>query len=565
MRQILHFGIDLGTTNSLIAVFRDGKPELIPNALGSVMTPSVVAMKDGALVVGDAARAIALTDPANAAALFKRAMGTERVYRLGRTDHDAPTLSAMILSSLKADAEAQCGVPVTDVVISVPAYFNELQRKAVRAAGRIAGLNVTRLINEPTAAALAYGLHEAGQDQTILVFDLGGGTFDVSILDLFDGVMEVRASAGDAFLGGEDFTDLVARYIAEQAALDPHDATLRPGFLKLAEQAKRGLTTAPEVSLDTILHGHPIKTTLTRDRFDDLTGPLMARLSAPIDRAMNDAGLRPEDIHKVMLVGGATRMAAVRAYAAKKLKQFPTMTLDPDHVVALGAAVQAALVARDAALDDVVMTDVSAFTLGVETSKEVGREWRAGYFAPIIERNSIVPISREQSFSTIMPGQEQINFHVYQGEAPMVSGNLHLGDIAIRVPRNMQGRESARVRFTYDVSGLLEVDVTVESTGRKANLVITKLAGELSDAEVKAALKKLASLKVHPRDDAQNLHLRTRLDAAYAMARGDARDWVSALIVQFDVAIDAQDPRALATLRQQLHAELDVFEGRHVT
>jgi molecular chaperone HscC len=565
LRPALHFGIDLGTTNSLIAVFRDGKPELIPNALGSVMTPSVVALKDGALVVGEAARAITQADPTMGAALFKRAMGTERSYRIGRQDHDAPTLSAMVLSSLKADAEAHLGQPVTDVVISVPAYFNELQRKAVRAAGRIAGLNVLRLINEPTAAALAYGLHEAGQDQTIMVFDLGGGTFDVSILDLFDGVMEVRASAGDAFLGGEDFTDLLARYIAEQAALDPHDATLRPGFLKLAEQAKRGLTTAPEVRLDTILHGHNITCTITRDRFDDLTGPLMARLSAPIDRAMNDAGLRPEDISKVMLVGGATRMAAVRAYAAKKLKQFPTMTLDPDHVVALGAAVQAALVARDAALDDVVMTDVSAFTLGVETSRELGREWRTGYFAPIIERNSIVPISREQTFFTVMPGQEVVHFRIFQGEAPMVAGNLYLGEVSVRVPRNIEGREAVQVRFTYDVSGLLEVDVTVESTGRKANLVITKLAGELSDADIKSALKKLSTLKVHPRDGAENLHLRARLDAAYAMGRGEARENILNMISSLDQAIEAQDLAALATLRKSLHGILDIMEGQHVT
>jgi molecular chaperone HscC len=291
----------------------------------------------------------------------------------------------------------------------------------------------------------------------------------------------------------------------------------------------------------------------------------MARLSAPIDRAMNDAGLRPEDISKVMLVGGATRMAAVRAYAAKKLKQFPTMTLDPDHVVALGAAVQAALVARDAALDDVVMTDVSAFTLGVETSRELGREWRTGYFAPIIERNSIVPISREQTFFTVMPGQEVVRFRIFQGEAPMVAGNLYLGEVAVRVPRNIEGREAVQVRFTYDVSGLLEVDVTVESTGRKANLVITKLAGELSDADIKSALKKLSTLKVHPRDGAENLHLRARLDAAYAMGRGEARENILNMISSLDQAIEAQDLAALATLRKSLHGILDIMEGQHVT
>jgi molecular chaperone HscC len=561
----LHFGIDLGTTNSLIAVFRDGKPELIPNALGEVMTPSIVALHDNRLVVGQAARAIALSHPVQAASLFKRAMGTERQYRLGNTDYNAATLSAMVLQSLKADAETHLGTTVTDVVISVPAYFNELQRKAVRAAGQIAGLNVTRLINEPTAAALAYGLHDAGQEAKVLVFDLGGGTFDVSILDLFEGVMEVRASAGDAFLGGEDFTDLLARYIADQAAVDVHDPALRPALLKLAEQAKCALSTAASITLDTTLGANPLRLTITRDRFDDLTAPLMARLSLPIDRALNDAGLRPEDLDKVLLVGGATRMAAVRAYTGRKLRQFPVMTLDPDHVVALGAAVQSALVARDAALDDMVMTDVSAFTLGIETSHGHGQALRTGYFAPIIERNAVVPTSREQSFFTVQPGQEQINLRIFQGESPMVSGNLFLGELPIRVPRNMQALEEVRVRFTYDVSGLLEVDVTVVSTGRKGNLVITELAGGMTEADIKAALKKLTGLKVHPRDDAANLHLRTRLDAAYAMARGDARDWVTALLLQLNDAIDAQDTAALATLRAKMHADLDAFEARLVT
>jgi molecular chaperone HscC len=561
----LHFGIDLGTTNSLISVFRDGKPELIPNALGQLMTPSIVALQNGQLVVGHAARAIALAHPAKAAALFKRAMGTERQYRLDGTNYNAATLSAIVLSSLKADAEAHLGVTISDVVISVPAYFNELQRKAVRAAGQIAGLNVTRLINEPTAAALAYGLHDSGEDAKVLVFDLGGGTFDVSILDLFEGVMEVRASAGDAFLGGEDFTDQLARYIADQAAFDPNDAELRPGLLKLAEQAKCALSTAPSVTLDTVLHGKPLALTITRERFDEITALLMSRLSLPIDRALNDAGITPESLTKIMLVGGATRMSAIRTYATRKLRQFPVMTLDPDHVVALGAAVQSALVARDAALDDVVMTDVSAFTLGIEVAHFHGQQSRNGYFAPIIERNSTIPVSREQTFATTQLGQETIILRIFQGEAPMTANNLALGELTVRVPRNVAELEPIHVRFTYDVSGLLEVDVTVESTGRKANLVITELAGTMSESDIKAALKKLAALKVHPRVDAANLHMRTRLDGAYAMARGEARDWVTGLLLQLDAAIDAQDAAALVTLRRELHEQLDAFEARHVT
>lgn len=561
----MHFGIDLGTTNSLIAVFKDGKSELIPNALGSVLTPSVVAIKDGRLIVGDTAREVAQAEPTLAASLFKRAMGTERRYKLGREAYGAAELSAMVLGALKADAEAHLGVTVTDVVISVPAYFNELQRKAVRAAGRIAGLNVTRLINEPTAAALAYGLHDREADGSILVFDLGGGTLDVSILDLFDGVMEVKASAGDAFLGGEDFTDILARYIATQSGLDVNDAALRPGLLTLAERAKRGLSQDMQAVLEADLQGHKVALTITRDRFDDLTGQLMTRLSAPLDRALNDAKMTPEKVGKVVLVGGATRMAAVRAFASRKLRQFPVMGLDPDHVVALGAAVQAGLVAEDAALDDVVMTDVSAFTLGVETAHPIGQGFRSGYFAPMIERNSVIPTSREQSFSVVTMGQEELRFAIYQGESPLIMNNLFLGEVKVRVPRNMARHESATVRFTYDVSGLLEVDVTVDSTGKKAHLVIDQLAGEMSDSDIKAALAKMAKLKVHPRDEAANLHLRSRLEAAYAMARADGRQWVTQMLIDFDATIEGQDKQALDLMRKQMHQAIDAFEANHVT
>jgi molecular chaperone HscC len=507
---------------------------------------------------------LALSHPAQSAALFKRAMGTERGYSLGASTYTAPELSAMILQSLKADAQAHLGVPVTDVVISVPAYFNELQRKAVRAAGRIAGLNVTRLINEPTAAALAYGMQEQGEAR-ILVIDLGGGTFDVSLLDLFDGVMEVRATAGDAFLGGEDFTEALARHIATHHALDPNDPALRPGLLTLAEDAKRALSTQTSAQITAQVADHRLNMSLTRDRFDDITAQLMTRLAAPLDRILSDTSIRPEQISKVVLVGGATRMPALRAWASRKLRAFPTMGMDPDHVVALGAAVQSALVAGDRALDDIVMTDVAAFTLGVDTVHRVGTGWRDGYFAPIIERNSVVPTSREQIFQTVQLGQEQIRFGIYQGESPLVMHNLALGQIEVPVPRNKTAHESARVRFTYDVSGLLEVEVTVQSTGHKAQLVIQQLAGDMSEADITAAIAKMDTLKIHPRDEAANIHLRARIEAAYAMARADARDWVTSLLLQFDTAVEAQDKPALATLRPQIHAALDAFEAGHVT
>ncbi|MGO4908856.1 Hsp70 family protein [Pseudorhodobacter sp. W20_MBD10_FR17] len=256
-------------------------------------------------------------------------------------------------------------------------------------------------------------------------------------------------------MGGEDFAETLARYIATQSGPDVNRADLRPGLLELAERAKRGLSNDMQAVLEADLQGHKIATTITRFRFDDLTGQMMTRLSAPLDRALNDAKMQPEKIDKVVLVGGATRMAAVRAFASRKLRQFPMMGLDPDHVVALGAAVQAALVAEHAVLDDVVITDVSAFTLDVETAHHMGQTYREGYFAPLIERNAIIPTSRERNFAMVALGQQELRFTIYQGESPLVMNNLFLGVMRVKVPRNMERHESAIVRFTYDISGLL--------------------------------------------------------------------------------------------------------------
>lgn len=561
----MHFGIDLGTTNSLISVLRDGRTELVPNALGDVLTPSVVALQNGQLVVGAAARQIAITDPKMAAAVFKRGMGTDRAFRLGSRDFGAPELSAMILSQLKSDAEAHLGVEVREAVVSVPAYFNELQRKAVRTAGMLAGLHVSRLINEPTAAALAYGLHERDAEGRILVIDLGGGTFDISLLEMFEGVIEVRASSGDAFLGGEDFTESLARYMAAQWALDPHDATLRPILLDLAERTKRKLTQEAKATVTTTLGGVEKVLEITRERFDEIAAPLITRLNAPLDRALLDTGTRPEDIGRIVLVGGATRMPCIRNWVTRKLRQFPALGLDPDHVVALGASVQAGLIANDAGLDDMVMTDVAAFTLGVETSVQAGTTIRSGYFTPLIERNTVIPTSRSHAFQTMELGQKEVMFRIFQGESPLVRNNLFLGELRVPVPRNVKAYEGVTVRFTYDVSGLLEVDVTVDSTGKTASLVIDKLAGEMSKADIAAALKKMAGMKTHPRDEAENIYLRSRIEAAYAMAHGEARHWVAGLLVQFDTAVEAQDKAALAALRPGLHKALDAFEADHVT
>lgn len=558
-------GMDLGTTNSLVAVFRDGASELIPNQHGEFLTPSVVSNYDGAMITGRGAKSRLVSHPNETAAIFKRTMGAAKTYKLGKQRFKSEELSAIVLRSLKSDAEAFLNAPVSDVVISVPAYFNEQQRKSVRAAGKLAGLNVQRLINEPTAAALAYGLNDIDGESTFLAFDLGGGTFDVSIIEMFEGVMEVRATAGDAYLGGEDFTKAIAKHFQAESGIQTPTAVQMGALTDLAERAKVALSQKHDVTLNGNLDGTEFSTTFTRDDFEKVCDGLLIRLRRPVDRALHDAKLSRSEIERVVLVGGATRMPMVRSFAGKHLGRLPEMSLNPDHVVALGAAIQAGLVGNDAALDDVVMTDVSAFTLGTDISRDVGNSIQSGFYEPIIERNSVVPISREQVFSTAMKGQTEVEFNIYQGESPMVSGNLFLGKLTVKVPKNKKEHEAVSIRFSYDVSGLLEVDAKVLSTGAESSLLITSLSGEMDDAEIAKRLKNLDGLKVHPKDISENILLRARIEQCYAMALADDRDILQRMLVEFDTVIAKQNHSDIAVLCKDFSEQLDAYEAHYVT
>lgn len=562
-----HVGIDLGTTNSLIAVFEDGTPRLIPSATGALMTPSVVGLDDeGHVVIGEAARSRLPTNPDKTHALFKRTMGADRTYRLGRRSVKSEDLSALILRALKDDAEAELGEEIRDVVVSVPAYFNELQRRAVKDACAIAELNPVRLINEPTAAALAYGLHERDQETTFLIFDLGGGTFDVSVLEMFEGVFEVKASTGDAHLGGEDFTKVIAADFARQLGKEgkelsaEHDAALR----RAAEQAKLALSNRDEVALDVAISGGAESVTLSRDRLEALADTILTRLRRPVERCIHDSNIDLHEIDRVLMVGGATRMTAVRSFAARSFGQLPEGRLDPDHVVALGAAVQAAFVAKDAALGDLVMTDVTAFSMGVSSSQELRGAWVQGFYAPVIERNSTVPISREITMHAAEVGQTHMPVTVFQGEAPMVNDNLFLGAFTIPLPYNRKEREGVRIRFTYDVSGLLEVEAESLSQGYKESLVIQGGTKTLSDTEVKARLKQLQALKVHPREEQENIAMLERLRENYEMALGPARNAIQKLLTEFEEVLMSQDKGVIDRKRKGVADVLKSFEDGYV-
>ena len=550
-------GIDLGTTNSLVSVFTEDGPVLVPNALGSVLTASAVHLDDkGHVVVGVAAKDRLMNGAGTAAARFKRMMGTNKTVKLRGKNYTPEDLSSFVLRALKADAEAYLNEPVTEAVISVPAYFNEIQRKATMHAAELAGLTVRRLINEPTAAALAYGLQDKEAESTFLVVDLGGGTFDVSILEMFSGVMEVRSSAGDAFLGGEDFTNRIVTDFLKQLGLEADKvATEDLARLRaLADEAKHRLSEQATVTVTYRDQEEARELTLSRAGFDEMTEDLVSRMKIPLQRAIGDANLKAADIDRIVLVGGATRMQSVRNLITKLFRRFPDHALDPDTVVALGAGVQAGLVARDAALDDVVMTDVAPFTLGFETSHRNGPngETEFGIFAPLIERNTTIPASRNQVVEASNKGQTRVDLLIFQGEAPYTRDNIRIGSYSVPIPYNMDEHEKVDVRFTYDSSGVLEVVATVLSTGNSKTLIIENSPGMMSPDDIARRFKELERIKIHPRDLAVNEALISRATAAYANALGGRRTQIGQLLSAFEIALRSYERRTIEEARRGL-------------
>lgn len=558
-------GIDLGTTNSLVAIWKDGAPRLVANALGTPLTPSCVSIdEDGSVLVGQAARDRLQTHPEVTTSLFKRYMGSDKKFQLGARQFRAEELSSLVLRALKADAEAMLGQPVTEAVITVPAYFSDSQRKATRIAGQLAGLQVDRLVNEPTAAALAYGLHQDEDATQFLVFDLGGGTFDVSILEMFEGVMEVRATAGDNFLGGEDFVNEIVQVFFNDTGI-PDAARGDGGFMQRlvahAEAAKRALSDADSATISLYFKDREYTLELSQERFIAISEPLLSRLRAPLERALRDASIRANDIDDVVLAGGATRSPVVRQMVTRMFGRFPAMALNPDEVVALGAAVMAGLKMRDETLKEVVMTDVCPYTLGVETVHRMPNGGEVdGYFSPIIERNTVVPASRVKGYVPMQDGQKTLVFEIFQGEARLVRDNISLGKLTVALPRLPRSDAGVDVRFTYDVNGLLEVEATVRATREVHRLIIQGNSGVLSEDEIRTRLATLSALKIHPRDKAENRALVAQAERLFQQLRGQSRDLLGDEISRFEHALESQEDRLIRPARDRLRKAVSVFE-----
>ena len=565
-------GIDLGTTNSLVSRLDGAEPRLIPNALGEFLTPSVVGIGlDGRVVVGREARELMVVHPDRCAARFKRQMGTATTTKLGGRTFRPEELSALILLALKRDAEAALGGPVERAVITVPAYFNDDQRQATIAAGRIAGLTVERILNEPTAAALAYGFRDPEAERTLLVFDLGGGTFDVSIVEVADGTIEVRASSGEGFLGGEDFTRTLAARLLDRSGqgferTEMRSPLLVARLLQLCERAKVGLTRGDSVVVPMPDKGGIVgesapSEVVTRAEFDRWTADLLVRVEAPIRRSLSDAGLKRSAIDEVVLVGGATRMPSVVARVADLFGKPPLVGINPDEVVALGAAVQAGLIARDAAVDDLVVTDVAPFTLGIEVSKTMGLEQRAGYYLPIIERNTTIPVSRVRTVTTLHPNQTTVEVRIFQGESRRIAENLALGSFTVgSIPRGPAGQE-VNVRFTYDLNGVLEVEATVAATGQKFAHVVSQQARGLTAGQIRAAVSAMQGLKVDPRDQAENRVLLRRAERLFGEINAEARRHLDGLLDGFEQALHLGETETIDRYRAALGEYLDDLDG----
>ena len=535
-------GIDLGTTNSVAAVMSGGEPVVIPSAEGERLVPSVVAMnKNNERLVGRVARNQAITNPQNTIFSVKRFMGrkaddpeVERTKKrvpygvaeaangdvrvqLGGKEYSPPEVSAMILAKIKADAESYLGEPITQAVITVPAYFNDAQRNATKDAGKIAGLEVLRIINEPTASSLAYGLDKK-KNEVIAVYDLGGGTFDVSILDVGDGVFQVRSTSGDTFLGGDDFDLRLMDYLIEQFkkdnGIDLHnDRQALQRLKEAAEKAKIELSTTmqteinlPYLTADASGPKHLVMT-LSRAKLEQLTADLVDRTIAPVKQALSDAGLNASDIHEVVLVGGMTRMPAIQDRVRAFFGKDPHKGVNPDEVVAVGAAIQAGVLGGD--VKDILLLDVTPLTLAIETL--------GGVATPQIERNTTIPTRKSQIFSTASDSQTQVEIHVLQGERPMASDNKSLGKFILDgIPPAPRGVPQIEVTFDVDANGILKVSAQDKATGRSQHITITASSG-LSDAEVEKMRKDAEAHAEEDRKRKEMIEARNHADnTAYA-------------------------------------------------
>ncbi|WP_323671476.1 molecular chaperone DnaK [Candidatus Poriferisodalis multihospitum] len=568
-------GIDLGTTNSVVAAMEGGEPAVIANAEGDRTTPSVVAFaRNGEVLTGEVAKRQAVTNPERTIASVKRHMGSTWGKSIDDKNYTPQEISARVLQKLKLDAEQYLGDTVTEAVITVPAYFDDAQRTATTEAGKIAGLDVLRIINEPTAAALAYGLDKETEDQTILVFDLGGGTFDVSVLEIGDGVFEVKSTAGDTHLGGDDWDAAVVAWLAASFKGDhgvdlSTDAMAGQRLREAAEQAKKDLsskqTTQINLPFITATDSGPLHLDyeLSRSKFEELTFDLLKRCRSPFEQAINDAGLAKADIDHVILVGGSTRMPAVQKLVTELTGREPHKGVNPDEVVSVGAAIQAGVLKGD--VTDVLLLDVTPLSLGIET--------KGGVMTRLIDRNTTIPTRRSEMFTTAEDGQPSVEIHVLQGEREMAAGNKTLGKFQlVGLPPAPRGVPQIEVAFDIDANGIVHVSAKDSATSKEQSITITgqsamspdEIERMVSDAEAHAAEDARRREEAEIRNNADTLVYQTRklLDEQGDSVSADDKEPVEAAVAAASEALESDDLDAIRSATETLAAASSAFSQK---
>ena len=542
-------GIDLGTTNSCVAVMEGGKPVVIANTEGLRTTPSIVAFtKNGERLVGDPAKRQAVTNADKTISSIKRHMGTDYKVEIEGKKYSPQEISAMILQKLKADAENYLGEKVTEAVITVPAYFNDAQRQATKDAGKIAGLDVKRIINEPTAAALAYGLDNENE-QKIMVYDLGGGTFDVSIIEIGDGVIEVLATAGNNRLGGDDFDNVITQYMLEdfkaKEGVDLSKDTMALQRLRVAaEQAKKELSSATTTNINlpyitaTAEGPKHFDMTLTRAKFDELTHELVEKTAEPVRNALNDAGLTASDLSKVLLVGGSTRIPAVQDKVKQLTGHEPSKTLNPDECVAIGASIQGGKLAGDAGAGEILLLDVTPLSLSIETM--------GGIATRLIERNTTIPTKKSQIFSTAADNQTAVDINVVQGERQFAKDNKSLGQFRLDgIPPARRGVPQIEVTFDIDANGIVNVSAKDLGTGKEQHITITA-GSNMSDEDIDKAVKEAAQFEAEDKKRKEGI---------------DARNEADSMVFQTQKALDEAGDKVDAAEKEKVQADIDALKA----
>lgn len=554
-------GIDLGTTNSLAVCWRNGRAEIIKNSMNETFTPSAVSIdENGDVLVGKIARERLISHPEKSASEFKRSMGLRQSIELEGKNYTPEELSALVLKKIKADAESYLGEPVEEAVISVPAYFDDNCRNATKLAAKLSGIKVERLVNEPSAAALAYLACHDFCDGTFMIVDFGGGTLDISIVDAFDSVIEILAVSGNNHLGGKDFNEAIARYFCLENKLnyDSLSPDSRAVIYKTAESCKLALSSSPVTIMSANINGNQYSAALDNNKLIEISSDIFEKMSIPVRKALHDSRCTIDEIDDIILVGGSCRMPTVRAFIARLTGKEPCTDVNPDTAIAVGAGIFAGIKDRNEQLKDIILTDICPFSLGTSVYNENTREELMDF---IIERNTSLPASRIKTFSAVRDGQKKVHIKLYQGESLLPVKNLLLGEIELDCPPARKDSPICTVRMTYDINGILMVDVTSVADNRKISKTFLSKGNTLSEDEVARCTARLEKLKISPAENEKNRLLIARAERVFEESLSVERDMIVRFLLAFKAALEHGSNHEIRSAYDSLEKLLDRLES----